>query len=235
MPSIAVIIPCYNEANRIQTSEFIAFSNEHQDIQFYFVNDGSTDDTEKSLLKIKESSQSKIISLEKNCGKANAIRKGLMAAMADRFEFTGYLDSDLSTSLDEFMRLKNLLLDNRLDMVLGSRIKKIDTSIKRSFFRHIVGRMIATLIDQKFELGVYDTQCGAKIFRSSLLKEIIDQPFYTKWFFDVELLLRLRKQNPHFHAAEIPLNKWHNVPNSKLSVLSFPLILKDLFVLLNKY
>lgn len=235
MPSIAIIIPCYNEAKRIQTSEFTRFSNEHEDIEFYFVNDGSTDETENLLLKIKESSQSKIISSIKNWGKGNAIRKGLVTAIEDGFDLVGYLDADLSASLEEFLRLKDLLIDNRLDLVLGSRIKKIDTVIERSFFRHIVGRIIATIIDQKFKLGVYDTQCGAKIFRSSVLREIIDEPFSTKWFFDVELLLRIRKQHPHFNAAEIPLHRWHNVLNSKLSMLSFPSVLKDLFVLVNKY
>jgi glycosyltransferase involved in cell wall biosynthesis len=235
MPSIAIIIPCYNEAKRIQISEFARFSNEHEDIEFYFVNDGSTDDTENLLFKIKESSPSKIISSIKNRGKGNAIRKGLVTALEDGFDLVGYLDADLSTSLEEFLRLKNLLINERLDLVLGSRIKKIDTVIQRSFFRHIVGRIIATIIDQKFKLGVYDTQCGAKIFRSFLLREIIDEPFRTRWFFDVELLLRIRKQHPDCNAAEIPLNRWHNVLNSKLSILSFPSVLKDLFVLVNKY
>lgn len=235
MLSTAIIIPCYNEATRIQSSDFIAFSNKHVDIQFYFVNDGSTDDTEKTLLQIQQASQSKIISLKKNEGKGEAIRKGLKAALEDQFNFIGYLDADLSTSLEEFLRLKNILAERAFDFVLGSRIKKIDTIIERSFFRHVIGRIIATVIDQKFKLGVYDTQCGAKVFRSILLQETLHEQFYTKWFFDVELLLRIRNKHAGCTAAEIPLSSWHNVLNSKLSILSFPVILKDLFVLFNKY
>ncbi|HWJ27211.1 MAG TPA: hypothetical protein VNS32_11755, partial [Flavisolibacter sp.] len=156
-------------------------------------------------------------------------------AIKDNHQLVGYLDADLSTGMEELLRLKDLLSSKDLDIVLGSRIKKIDTVIERSFFRHITGRMIATLIDQKFKLGVYDTQCGAKVFRSAVIEHSIQELFYTKWFFDVELLLRIRKNHSHFACAEIPLCKWHNVANSKLSILSFPAVLKDLYVLLNKY
>lgn len=235
MPSTAIIVPCFNEVSRIRASEFISFSNEHPDTQFYFVNDGSTDDTKKILLQIQQSSNSNIICLEKNSGKAEAIRTGFINALENRHDLIGYLDADLSTGLDEFLQLKEELTNRNLDFVLGSRIKKIDTVIERSFFRHIVGRIIATFIDWKFKLGVYDTQCGAKIFRSDTIEKSVEERFYTKWFFDVELLLRIRKDHPGYNAAEIPLSKWKNVLNSKLSILSFPVVIKDLLVLLNKY
>lgn len=235
MQPIAIIVPCYNEANRMKVLEFIAFANKHQEVQFYFVNDGSTDNTENIILHIQQSSTAKIVSFKKNYGKAEAIRKGLIAALNDQHEIVGYLDADLSTGLNEFLRLKKILDDKKLDIVLGSRIKKIDTVIERSFFRHIVGRIIATIIDQKFKLGVYDTQCGAKIFRSTIIKNMLEEKLHTKWFFDVELLLRTRDQCKNFIAAEVPLSEWKNVQNSKLSILSFPSVLKDLFMLFHKY
>lgn len=235
MSPIAVIVPCYNEANRMRISEFISFANKHPEVQFYFANDGSTDNTENLLLQMQQASPAKIISSKKNYGKAEAIRKGLIAAIDDGYEIVGYLDADLSTELEEFLRLKKIIDEKRIDMVLGSRIKKIDTIIERSFFRHIVGRVIATIIDQRFKLGVYDTQCGAKIFRSAIIKNMLQINFYTKWFFDVELLLRIKEQNKYFTAEEVPLSKWQNVQNSKLSILSFPSVLKDLFMLFHKY
>lgn len=219
----------------MKTLEFVSFANKNPEVQFYFVNDGSTDNTEDVLLQIQQSSTAKIIFSKKNHGKAEAIRKGLIAAIDDQHKIVGYLDADLSTELNEFLRLKNVLDEKQLDIVLGSRIKKIDTVIERSFFRHIIGRVIATIIDQKFKLGVYDTQCGAKIFRSAIVRETLVKSFYTKWFFDVELLLRIKKQNNIFAAKEIPLSKWQNVQNSKLSILSFPSVLKDLFMLFYKY
>jgi glycosyltransferase involved in cell wall biosynthesis len=235
MPSTAIIVPCYNEEKRIRAAEFISFALQQPNIKFYFVNDGSTDDTQRVLFQIKEACQSEIIVLEKNYGKSEAIRKGFIHALENQHHIIGYLDADLSTDLEEFFRLENILSEKNLDMVLGSRIKKIDTVIERSFFRHILGRIIATIIDQRFKLGVYDTQCGAKIFRSSFIGNAVTKPFYTKWFFDVELLLRVKKLNSHFNAAEVPLSKWTNVRNSKLSILSFPAVFRDLFLLLNKY
>lgn len=235
MPTTAIIVPCYNEARRMKASEFISFASHHSDIQFYFIDDGSTDNTAEVISEIQHSSCVKIVTLEKNLGKAEAIRRGMIAALENQHNTIGYLDADLSTSLDEFLVLKNVLIERKFDFVLGSRIKKIDTIIERSFFRHITGRIIATFIDWRFRLGVYDTQCGAKIFRSDVVEKIVQERFYTKWFFDVELLLRIRNDKSNYRAAEIPLSSWRNVMNSKLSVLSFPAVVKDLFVLLNKY
>jgi len=235
MSSVAIIVPCFNEAKRIQPSEFISFSNEHPDVQFYFVNDGSTDDTEERLLQMGQAAPARIISIKKNSGKAEAIRKGFLNALEDQHAIAGYLDADLSTGLEEFLRLRDVLIGKKLDFVLGSRIKKIDTVIDRSFFRHVIGRIIATIIDRKFKLGVYDTQCGAKIFHTSIIKEVVSSRFHTKWFFDVEILMRIRKNHTTCTGAEIPLSKWENKRNSKLSIFSFPAVFKDFFLLLTKY
>jgi glycosyltransferase involved in cell wall biosynthesis len=200
------------------------------------VNDGSKDETKKLLDQIKRcTTQTTVLSLPKNSGKGEAIRQGVKVALLDRPNYIGYLDADLSTSLDEFYQLQKLALLKDMDLVLASRIKKIDTTIERSFLRHIIGRILATIIDRKFNLGVYDTQCGAKIFTPQILEKIIHKPFYTKWFFDVEILWRIKCLKKDYRASEVPLNIWRNVKNSKISVLSFPAILRELFILLTKY
>lgn len=236
MPSFAIIVPCYNEETRLQTAEFISFANHHTELHFYFVNDGSTDNTKDVLEQIRRAAPSvRILTMGRNSGKGEAIRAGLAAAIKDEHTVVGYLDADLSTDLDVFLDLLNILAEKELDLVLGSRIKKIDTLIKRSFFRHIVGRILATAIDQKFRLGVYDTQCGAKVFQSIVIGPVIRNPFHTRWFFDVEILLRLRPGLKNLKVAEIPLLRWQNRLDSKLSVLSFPSVIKDLMTLLTKY
>jgi glycosyltransferase involved in cell wall biosynthesis len=205
-------------------------------VRFIFVNDGSKDETKKLLDQIKRcTTQTTVLSLPKNSGKGEAIRQGVKVALLDRPNYIGYLDADLSTSLDEFYQLQKQAFLKDIDMALASRIKKIDTIIERSFIRHIIGRIIATIIDKKFNLGVYDTQCGAKIFKPQILEKVIHKPFYTKWFFDVEILWRIKDLNIDYKASEVPLKAWRNVKNSKISVLSFPTILKELFILLTKY
>jgi dolichyl-phosphate beta-glucosyltransferase len=236
MSSFAIIVPCYNEAARLQAAQFVEFANNYNEIQFIFVNDGSKDETEKLLQKIQQNTpRINVISLPRNTGKGEAIRQGIKAALQGSFKYIGYLDADLSTSLAEFYQLQKSADQKATDMVLASRIKKIDTLIERSFLRHIVGRVIATIIDKKFNLGVYDTQCGAKIFKPFLLEGVIQKPFLTKWFFDVEILWRIKTTHKDYKAVEVPLNVWRNVKNSKISILSFPTIAKELFILITKY
>jgi dolichyl-phosphate beta-glucosyltransferase len=237
MPTIAIIIPCYNETRRLQLQEFTNFLKAHNDIFIVFVDDGSTDDTNLFLRKITSfHPQTTLLSLKKNKGKGEAVRQGLNFAISKHtFDFIGYLDADLSTSLATFYNLYKIAESENLDIVLGSRIKKIDTNIKRSFFRHLIGRVIATIIDKKFNLGIYDTQCGAKVFKTIILNGATQSSFYTKWFFDVEILVRIHKQNKNIKAVETPLPSWHSVKNSKINVFSFFKVVKELMALWKNY
>ena len=235
MSSFAIIVPCYNEERRLNTSAFLQFSSSHPEIHFYFVNDGSSDKTFSVLKEMQDQSESIfLIDLAKNYGKGEAIRRALMK-LSSQYIYIGYLDADLSTSIEEFYSLYQKLRGKTVSVIFGSRIKKADTVINRSYARHLIGRSIATIIDKRFNLGCYDTQCGAKIFSSAILKNIIQQPFFTKWFFDVELFLRIKKEYGQINALEVPLSVWLNVKGSKLNVLSFPSVLRELFLLLTKY
>jgi glycosyltransferase involved in cell wall biosynthesis len=235
MQSIIAIIPCYNEAARIDISAFLKFSTAHDEIILYFINDGSTDDTGEILKQLHQQSNGKISfhQLESNVGKGEAIRQGILFALEHQPDFIGYLDADLSTPLAEFKRLADLAIQKEADVVFGSRIKTANTDIKRSISRHYIGRFIATIIDTRFRFGIYDTQCGAKVFKATSLPPILQKPFLTSWFFDVEVFHRLRnmkKSNWH----EEPLLIWENKSQSKLNIFSFPLVCKELFKLIFK-
>ncbi|NJM15510.1 MAG: hypothetical protein HC896_09200 [Bacteroidales bacterium] len=101
---------------------------------------------------------------------------------------------------------------------MGSRIKRLGTSINRKSYRHYLGRLFATAAAKILRLGVYDTQCGAKLFHVSII-DIFNGPFVTKWLFDVELLARINKQFPEVFSGkfiEYPLAAWEDVSGSKL-------------------
>jgi dolichyl-phosphate beta-glucosyltransferase len=235
MSAFAIIVPCYNEASRLNTNEFALFAQAHPDVDFIMVNDGSSDNTIGCLLQLQNSTtQFRIVDLPKNVGKGEAVRNGILQALSKSYSLIGYLDADLSTTLHEFYELKTLAEEKNADYLLGSRIKKIDSNIERSTTRHLVGRTIATFIDSKFKLGVYDTQCGAKIFRPELIQQVVSTPFHTKWFFDVEILLRIR-QLGNQRGMEIPLKEWKNVKGSKINISSFPLVIRELAKLFKKY
>jgi dolichyl-phosphate beta-glucosyltransferase len=239
MPKIAIIIPCYNEGKRLCHEPFRNFLTGTPEADIFFVNDGSTDNTFTILEEIKSSlpgNNITILTLKQNKGKAYATREGiLMASSQNQYNYIGYLDADLSTSLENLYALFLEMDQNKADYILGSRIKMLNALIKRNWFRHIAGRLIATVIDSKFKLGIYDTQCGAKCFASKLIAEICKEPFKTKWFFDVELLLRIKSACPLSKGIEYPLNKWIDPGGSKMNIFKFPAIIKELYLLFKNY
>jgi glycosyltransferase involved in cell wall biosynthesis len=178
MSSFAIIIPCYNEEKRLNIPAFKQFA-QLPAAKVFFVNDSSTDKTIDVINDIVlQNGNVEVINLSKNMGKGEAVRQGIIYALKTQpFDYIGYLDADLSTPVEEYHELYKYLKDQNADFIFGSRIKKLGSAIERPVFRHIIGRIIATILDKKFQLGYYDTQCGAKVFKSSLLEKIIRQTF----------------------------------------------------------
>ena len=104
--SLALIVPCYNEAQRFSYDVYKGYLDSHPEISLIFVDDGSTDDTLKKLLEFSRDmvSQAQVITMEVNSGKAEAIRRGVLLAIED-YTYIGYWDADLSTPLDEVNNL----------------------------------------------------------------------------------------------------------------------------------
>jgi dolichyl-phosphate beta-glucosyltransferase len=219
-----MIIPCYNEANRLPVDAFLSYLQRVPSVQLCFVNDGSRDDTQAVLARLQQQFPDRInvLNLEKNQGKAGAVRAGMLHCSKQHFDYLGYLDADLATPLDAIGDLQTAI-DQRpgLDMVMGSRIKFLGADIRRDPFRHYVGRVIATFISNILRLPVYDTQCGAKLFRRGVVTGLFNESFISPWLFDVELLARLIRQhgraNVPAHAAEVPLKQWIEQSDSRIS------------------
>ena len=105
--------------------------------------------------------------------------------------------------------------------VCGSRILRLGASIHRSFFRHYFGRVFATVASNILNIPVYDTQCGAKLFRAEHAELIFSEHFLSRWFFDVELFARsielMGRQKTVHSIYEVPLSQWHDQGVSKVS------------------
>jgi hypothetical protein len=112
---------------------------------------------------------------------------------------------------------------------MGSRIRILGCDIKRKAVRHYLGRVFATFASLILDLYVYDTQCGAKIFRNnSELKTVFAHPFLVNWIFDVEILARfkvIRKLNNsnllQNTTIEYPLDEWADIGGSKIKFVDF--------------
>jgi dolichyl-phosphate beta-glucosyltransferase len=208
-------------------------------LHLLLVDDGSTDRTADRLLALQQDSPQAIslLPLVNNSGKAEAVRRGMLQAMASGADIVGYLDADFATPAAGMLDLVNIMNSQlQIDVLLGSRWLHLGSDIKRSAFRHYTGRVFATLASNILALPVYDTQCGAKLFRvSALLESALNAPFASNWAFDVELIGRLRygfgahKGLPLAAFYEQPLAKWHDVGGSKLRSLQ---IVKTLFEML---
>ena len=239
--NICFVIPCYNEGNRLPVNEFISFMKEFPDNTFCFVNDGSTDDTHELLIQIKSQNEESVHILfdSENVGKAESIRKGILYSYNKlNYSYIAYLDADLSTPLQECVRLSGYI-NKDIEFCFGSRIMIIGAEIERKFTRYFVGRIIATFISNILELKVYDTQCGCKIFTRELSILLFEEPFISRWLFDVELFARKINLFGKDHALkkmlEIPLQKWINKSDSKVKIKYFFRLWIDLFLIKNKY
>lgn len=231
MQKTCIVIPCYNEANRFEEDSFLAYAAICPDISFLFVDDGSTDNTAALLaqLKQKNAQQFNFITRKENLGKAASVREGVLKCIEwKNFEFIGYLDADLATPLTEIdWLLKHFEQAPALVMVFGSRKKTTTNRIHRNMLRHVMGRVYAAFLTQTLRLDIYDTQCGAKIFRVSQIQVLFRDVFIDRWLFDVELLCRLKNaygKNTKAMFREVILREWTEKGHSRIRII-------DLFLL----
>ena len=217
---IYIIIPLYNEVKRLLENGLLdKLSNVNFNV--LLVNDGSTDDTKKVLDNI-ANEKVFVLNLLKNVGKAEAIREGVKWLKDKDLKMFGYLDADLSTPLFEINNMIEVLKKNsELKMIMGCRLQRFGSNVSRSFVRHILGRFFATLASLMLGESVYDTQCGAKVFKEDLVI-LFDEKFSTRWLFDLELLFRLSKtSNLNNVCFELPLSQWEDVGGSRLKITDF--------------
>lgn len=241
MARTTIVVPCFNEGERLPAAVFAAYVQDNADVDFLFVNDGSTDRTEQVLRELEQGDPTRfrVRSLGFNRGKAEAVREGFRAALAAQPEpgYVGFWDADLATPLDAIGRLAGVL-DERpeVQMVFGARVKLLGRAIERSGLRHYPGRVFATLVSLLVGLPIYDSQCGAKLFRvGDELTTLFAEPFVTRWIFDVEILMRFIRARQAAGESdaergiyEYPLEEWKDVAGSKLRPLDVVLTITDL-------
>jgi dolichyl-phosphate beta-glucosyltransferase len=236
-PKTIIIIPCFNEAERITPDDFHLFLSGAPLTHLLFVNDGSTDQTLPTLQALQTHcpQQITILNLAANAGKAEAVRQGFIQGFTFQPEFIGFLDADLAAPIACMQELEFILTRENKDIAIGSRVALLGREIKRHRSRHIAGRVFATLASLILNLQIYDTQCGAKLFRNTeRLQRIFAAPFSVKWIFDVEILARFLITEKMGEAKvsdiclEHPLRQWIDQKGSKLRLKHFLISALDL-------
>lgn len=222
---LTLVVPCYNEARRLQPQRFLAFVDAHPRVRLLMVNDGSTDETLSRLRAMAAARPGRIAvhDLPRNAGKAEAVRAGLQRAVMEGAALTGYWDADLATPLElmqDFLRIADRHAE--IEVIFGSRRAMLGHRVQRTAGRRAVSRLCAGLARLAIGLPVADTQCGAKLLRNTpALAAAVAQPFTAAWLFDVELFARIARAGAKADAAqrfyELPLSEWTEVPGSKVS------------------
>jgi dolichyl-phosphate beta-glucosyltransferase len=236
MTSSVLVVPCFNEEKRLDRAAFAGLART-SDLDVLFVDDGSKDGTIGVLRELEALSPAKIgvLALEKNGGKGEAVRCGMLEGLRLGAGVVGYADADLATPPEELLRLRALVREGGPSVIVGSRVLVVGTQIERSLARHLLGRVFATFAANIVKMPFYDTQCGAKFFRDTpALRAALVRPFLSRWAFDIELLGRLRigtRDVPGLPVAdfrEVPLERWIDIPDSKLRMGGMARTLADL-------
>ncbi|MDH3381479.1 MAG: response regulator [Flavobacteriaceae bacterium] len=222
---VGVVIPCYNEEKRLLSEEFLEFVEKHSGYHLCFVNDGSKDKTLDVLNEIRKGREDYITvyDCEKNGGKAEAVRLGMLfMAEKEDLDYIGFLDADLSTDLLDFDDLVSTIENSEYKIVSGSRISRMGANITKESARKIISMTINYIIRKILRMDFKDTQCGAKIFSKEVINIAFKEKFVTKWIFDVEIFIRMRKyfglNNAKAMLCEKPLKRWIHADGSKLSM-----------------
>ncbi len=238
-----IVVPCYNEARRLPGEQYLAFLRAHGEFSLLFVNDGSRDETLSVLTELAgRSERIEVLDLSQNGGKAEAVRRGVVH-LGDVPDLVGFLDADLSTPLAALADFREVFLARpEVELVLGARVRLLGRRIERRQLRHLLGRAFATAASATLSLPVYDTQCGAKMWRpTATLQAVFATPFSSRWIFDVELLARYAQAFAWDTGAisarivEVPLMQWHEVSGSRLKSSDFVQSAADLLALAWRY
>ncbi len=185
-PELTVIIPCYNEAERL--AEFFALIRKHRELnwEWLFVNDGSTDRTAELVAAFAAElpEHVRLHTLPRNCGKGRAVREGMLQAKG---KLVGFVDADLAASPLLFRDyLENEDVRRGRSLLLGIRVKG---QVKRYLYRRLMAYGFQVAVAQVTGLSTRDTQCGFKLMSRTRARQLAENMACDGFCFDVELLL----------------------------------------------
>jgi dolichyl-phosphate beta-glucosyltransferase len=222
MPSgeiASLVIPAFNERNRIEgclkeVSRWRAGRPGGWEWEVILVDDGSTDATVATAARVaaEASLPLRIERLPRNRGKGAAIRAGVAVSRGDPVLVS---DVDLSTPLSEWLKLAERLPTH--PVAIGSRALQEElVGRKQPLYRRLLGKTGNLLVRALAVPGIRDTQCGFKLFRGDIARELFRRARVDGFAYDMEILYLARRRG--LEIAEVPV-VWINSPESKVSVV----------------
>jgi len=215
----SLVLPAYNERNRIEgclrsVAEWARTRPGGWDWEVILVDDGSSDATLPAArqLAAQLGLPLEILRHEENRGKGAAIRTGVLASSGNPVLVS---DVDLSTPLTEWIKLAERLPSH--PVAIGSRGLGEDlVRLKQPFHRRLLGKAGNLLVRLLAVPGIRDTQCGFKLFRGDVARDLFREARIDGFAYDMEILFLARRHG--FSIAEVPV-LWFNSLESKVSVV----------------
>lgn len=220
--SLSIVLPVFNEEKRLEKTfshiEDFLKKRKIKTLEFIFVNDGSSDKSKKILLNfIKEKRKKKIIiklvNLKNNLGKGGALKAGVRKA---KYSWILTSDIDFSVPLNEIEKWQTKkLISNQKNVYFGSRAQ-INSKVDSKFYRKFIGNCLSIFISFFLGINIRDTQCGFKLYKKYIAKNIFSQLNFLGYEHDIEIVLLLKKKK--IKIIELPVT-WKHVPDSKVNIL----------------
>jgi glycosyltransferase involved in cell wall biosynthesis len=212
-PFISVIIPAYNEIERIvPTIASIAGYLSTRDLSFEIIvsDDGSTDGTPDRCRRLPLANLS-VLDPGVNRGKGAAVRSGVQAA---RGELVLFSDADLSTPIEEITPMLDAMFD--ADVVIGSRAAGGADEGDKPLLRRLLSRGSRFITRRALGIDIHDTQCGFKLFRREATDRLFSVQRIDGFSFDAEVLFLANRLG--MRVTELPV-RWIDAPGSKVKAL----------------
>ena len=214
---LSIVIPAYNEADRIRdgVAQVIDYvTQRHFHTELIVVDDGSHDDTaEIAEQAVAERLPLTILRNATNQGKGYSVQRGILEANG---QYAGFVDADMSTPISQVDRLLEALAGGA-DVAIGSRAVPAATIEQHQpWWRETSGKLFGLFTRLVLLPGIYDSQCGFKFFTRAAAREIFSHQKLSAWAFDAELLYLARRLG--YTIAQIPV-RWRNDPETKVKIL----------------
>ncbi len=218
MQRLSIIIPAHNEERRIgatleaYTSFFDSLVKiDMLDYEIIVVLNACKDKT-KDVVKKHQTARVRILEFIQ-AGKGFAVIEGFKDALMRENAIIGFVDADMATPPEEYMKLVRGVEGH--DIAIADRYLPTSRIIPRSTIARLFAKRLFNFLARALLfLPYHDTQCGAKVFRQEVLREIIPSLSMSQWAFDVELLYVARKHG--YLANPIP-TRWFDKEYSKIN------------------
>jgi dolichyl-phosphate beta-glucosyltransferase len=210
---LSVVVPCFNEESRLPSSLTAAMAYLEatgREYEVILVDDGSRDCTPALIREAERANRAVCgVLLPENRGKGRAVSAGVRVS---RGALVLISDADFSAPIEELPKLEAAISAGAA-VAIGSRAKRGAREVDQPLYRRAMGKGFNLFVQALLLPGLWDTQCGFKLFRGEVARDLFGQLRTDGFAFDVEVLLMARRHA--WEVSEVPV-RWINSTSTRV-------------------